>query len=227
MKQLARDTQKVAVHTYLDSANMRMMTLINLLTLPGTFAAVSNSSIALGQVSTFSKHFQTFFSTGFFNFGPHNPDSLVSKWIWVYFVVTAGLTIGLLAYWLGWVTRARVKGKELLATADLDLTELIADGKTDAEKGKRPNQGNENTHVQDAVNDHRSGTSQNPAYEGPQTMPKHFLMGQSASEARQSLGASTSHSLLDSSGLSFRKNLFVSPYHGLHQTGSKRPEDRD
>lgn len=45
MRQLAEDTQELARRTYLDSANMKIIALINLLTLPGTFTAVSRSSL--------------------------------------------------------------------------------------------------------------------------------------------------------------------------------------
>lgn len=42
---------------------------------------------------------KTFFSTGFFNFKPKDSSSVVSKWIWLYCVITSGLTCLLFLSW--------------------------------------------------------------------------------------------------------------------------------
>jgi hypothetical protein len=41
MKQLAKDSKELAKRTYLDSVSMRLMAVVNLCTMPGTFTAVS------------------------------------------------------------------------------------------------------------------------------------------------------------------------------------------
>ncbi|KAF2113209.1 hypothetical protein BDV96DRAFT_119380 [Lophiotrema nucula] len=60
--------------------DMRIIAAVTLIFLPGTFVA-------------------TFFSIDFFDFGPDNGGAKVSKWIWVYFVVTIVLTLAVLAVW--------------------------------------------------------------------------------------------------------------------------------
>lgn len=40
MEQLARDSKEVALRTYKDSISMRLMAIVNLCTMPGTFTAV-------------------------------------------------------------------------------------------------------------------------------------------------------------------------------------------
>src|SRR4051794_2668467 len=67
-----------------DSTDMRIIAAVTLIFLPGTFTA-------------------TLFSTTFFNFQHTVPDSrIVSGWIWLYFVVTVGLTVSVIVAWVGW-----------------------------------------------------------------------------------------------------------------------------
>ncbi|KAH7152640.1 hypothetical protein EDB81DRAFT_789420 [Dactylonectria macrodidyma] len=66
-----------------DSSDMRAIAWVTLAFLPATFVA-------------------TFFSTGFFNF---DPSSLVSNWIWLYFVVSVVLSVSVLGGWSWWTRR--------------------------------------------------------------------------------------------------------------------------
>ncbi|CAO2647628.1 Nn.00g085500.m01.CDS01 [Neocucurbitaria sp. VM-36] len=65
-------------HRY--GADMRLITAITLIFLPGTFVA-------------------TFFSSSFWDFAPNNTGSKVSGWVWIYCVVTIVLTLMVLVVW--------------------------------------------------------------------------------------------------------------------------------
>ncbi|KIW19609.1 hypothetical protein PV08_00182 [Exophiala spinifera] len=82
MKDMAEDSRNVAILTQKDSTNMRIIAVVTLLFLPGTFMA-------------------TFFSAGFFNFfeGKQRQGQVVSRWIWLYFVLTGGTTLVVFAGW--------------------------------------------------------------------------------------------------------------------------------
>ena len=97
MKQLAADSKEVALRACKDNASMKMMTLIILCTLPGTFTAVSllRCSFCLPKLT----REQTFFSTSFFDFKPRDGSTTVSKWVWLYCAVTIGLTAILISVW--------------------------------------------------------------------------------------------------------------------------------
>jgi len=64
------------------AADMRVITAITLVFLPGTFVA-------------------TLFSASFWNFDPRSAGPLVSSWVWLYFFVTLMLTLVVLAVWRG------------------------------------------------------------------------------------------------------------------------------
>ncbi|KAF1850221.1 uncharacterized protein K460DRAFT_12379 [Cucurbitaria berberidis CBS 394.84] len=72
-------------HRY--GADMRLITAITLIFLPGTFVA-------------------TFFSSSFWDFAPGNTGSKVSGWVWLYWVVTIVLTLTVLFVWR-WFTAIR------------------------------------------------------------------------------------------------------------------------
>jgi hypothetical protein len=65
------------------AADMRVITAITLVFLPGTFVA-------------------TLFSTSFWNFDPHATGPMVSRWVWLYFVITLALTLIVLGVWRGY-----------------------------------------------------------------------------------------------------------------------------
>ncbi|OAG01400.1 uncharacterized protein CC84DRAFT_1262488 [Paraphaeosphaeria sporulosa] len=68
-------------HQY--GADMRVISIVTLIFLPGTFVA-------------------TLFSTSFWDFGPLNEGPLVSKWVWLYWVVTIVLTMCVVSVWMWW-----------------------------------------------------------------------------------------------------------------------------
>ncbi|KAF2797117.1 hypothetical protein K505DRAFT_322826 [Melanomma pulvis-pyrius CBS 109.77] len=68
-------------HRY--GADMRIISAVTLIFLPGTFIA-------------------TLFSASFWNFQPTNTGPIVSKWVWLYFVVTALLTLFVWSFWRGY-----------------------------------------------------------------------------------------------------------------------------
>lgn len=120
---------EMAKLTQRDSTNMRIIAGVTLVFLPGTFTAVSTFHIThLDRVSVASQTFnqfvnichpQTLFSTSFFGFQPRITDPhVVSGWFWLYWVVTAPLTLFVLAAWLyvthheNTKTNARLREKE-------------------------------------------------------------------------------------------------------------------
>lgn len=79
-QQIAKDSRKVAILTRKDSTDMRIIAAVTLVFLPGTFVA-------------------SFFSTTFFNFQSSAGNSLVSRWFYLYWMVTFLLTIVVLCAW--------------------------------------------------------------------------------------------------------------------------------
>jgi Mg2+ and Co2+ transporter CorA len=76
----AKASQKIAILTRRDSLDMRIIAAVTLVFLPGTFIA-------------------TMFGAGFFKFFPEGSHSVVSRWIWLYFVLTVGVTMIVLGLW--------------------------------------------------------------------------------------------------------------------------------
>jgi amino acid permease len=68
-------------HRY--AADMRVITAITLVFLPGTFVA-------------------TLFSASFWNFDPRTTGPMVSKWVWLYFFSTLALMLIVLGVWRGY-----------------------------------------------------------------------------------------------------------------------------
>jgi hypothetical protein len=92
MKDMAEDSRHIAMLTRKDSTDMRIIAVVTLLFLPGTFIA-------------------TFFSADFFNFFPDAQQQVVSKWVWLYLVLTIALT-GLV--FIGWFLTSRKENKSVL-----------------------------------------------------------------------------------------------------------------
>ncbi|ORY01732.1 hypothetical protein BCR34DRAFT_90945 [Clohesyomyces aquaticus] len=63
-------------------SDMRKIPIVTLVFLPGTFVA-------------------THFSASFWNFQPDNKGSVVSPWVWLYWVITLALTLLVLSAWQG------------------------------------------------------------------------------------------------------------------------------
>jgi amino acid permease len=68
-------------HRY--AADMRVITAITLVFLPGTFVA-------------------TLFSASFWNFDPRTTGPMVSGWVWLYFFITLALMLIVLGVWRGY-----------------------------------------------------------------------------------------------------------------------------
>lgn len=90
-RQIAEDSRKVAIDARRDSTDMRTISVVTLLFFPATFVA-------------------TVFSTSFFNFQPSDQQRVVSWWIWLYWVVTVGLTLLVMG---GWYYFSRVERQKL------------------------------------------------------------------------------------------------------------------
>ena len=92
--------------------DMQVIAAVTLGFLPGTFVA-------------------TLFSTSFWNFQTDNDGRLVSKWVWLYWVVTVVLTLAVLAAWR-LVSSLRADGLELPPELDLGtLSSIEASGELD------------------------------------------------------------------------------------------------
>lgn len=86
-REIAEITLKDNAMIRRDSTDMRIIAGVTLVFLPGTFTA-------------------TLFGSGFFNF---KPQGYVSGWIWLYWVLTIGVTLAVLVIW--WYFSSRRKGK--------------------------------------------------------------------------------------------------------------------
>jgi len=111
MKTVAEDSKTVALATLRDSAAMRTIAAVTVFFLPATFTAVCNSSTfeyteMLLQNADLK---QTLFSTTFFNFQIPN-SSVVSKWVWLYGLITVLLTVFTNVIWY---SSTRAKDKEI------------------------------------------------------------------------------------------------------------------
>jgi hypothetical protein len=95
-RHIAEESRKIATLTRQDSIDMRIIAAVTLIFLPGTFTAVSVANFS--RIPGLSLHFQTLFSSSFFNFQPH-VHSHVSTWIWLYWTVTILLTVIVLSTW--------------------------------------------------------------------------------------------------------------------------------
>lgn len=107
----SRLSNKMAKSSLKYGADMQVIAAVTLVFLPGTFVA-------------------TLFSTSFWNFQHEDTGKIVSKWIWLYCVVTVVLTLAVLATWR-FVSRMKADGLEL--PPELDLGKLI--GKEDRVEG--------------------------------------------------------------------------------------------
>jgi len=105
-------------HRY--GADMRTITAITLIFLPGTFVA-------------------TFFSTTFWDFSPDNNGVKVTYWVYLYFVATIGLTLLVLIVWLRFGALERLTMKMVRSARRIPLLgRLIREKKVDDEEsGKK------------------------------------------------------------------------------------------
>ncbi|RMZ83475.1 hypothetical protein DV737_g1584, partial [Chaetothyriales sp. CBS 132003] len=80
MKTIAEESRNVAILTRKDSIDMRIIAAVTLVFLPGTFIA-------------------TVFGSNLFQFLPASSSQVVSKWIWLYAVLTTAITAIVLLFW--------------------------------------------------------------------------------------------------------------------------------
>jgi hypothetical protein len=94
---------------------MKTITIITLIFLPPTFVAVRQMNLRLLLVAYEPLMVeQVIFSMSMFNWQADgsNGDQIMSKYIWVYFVVTVPLTMIVLLVWIMWVKWSGKKQKE-------------------------------------------------------------------------------------------------------------------
>ncbi|KAL1801302.1 hypothetical protein ACET3X_001644 [Alternaria dauci] len=105
-------------HRY--GADMRLITAITLIFLPGTFVA-------------------TFFSTTFWNFSPDNRGAKVTYWVYLYFVVTLGLTLIVLVVWRKFSAFKRLVAKMMKIVSRIPLLGRMMKKKrmNDEEQGRK------------------------------------------------------------------------------------------
>jgi hypothetical protein len=110
--QIASDSRRIAILTRRDSTDMRIIAAVTLIFLPGTFVA-------------------TVFSTGLFDWGHGDPTSagsdgddgggrMISRYIWVYFMLTGALTAVVL---LAWGLFSWVQNRKMVRKFGFDLDE--------------------------------------------------------------------------------------------------------
>jgi hypothetical protein len=105
-------------HRY--GADMRLITAITLIFLPGTFVA-------------------TFFSTTFWDFSPDNKGTKVTYWVYLYFVVTIGLTLLVLVVWRKFSVLERLAADMVQVMHRIPLLGRLMEKKRvdDEERGKK------------------------------------------------------------------------------------------
>ncbi|RYN90681.1 hypothetical protein AA0120_g5723 [Alternaria tenuissima] len=105
-------------HRY--GADMRLITAITLIFLPGTFVA-------------------TFFSTTFWDFSPDNKGKKVTYWVYLYFVVTIGLTLLVLVVWRRFSVLKQLIANMVQAMHRIPLLGRLMEKKQvdDEERGKK------------------------------------------------------------------------------------------
>src|SRR4051794_26230776 len=90
--------------------DMRIIAVVTLAFLPGIFIA-------------------TLFSASFWNFQPENDGPVVSKWVSLYWVLTAILTLGVLAAWR-YVSTKNMKNLKFFPDHDLNDLPKVSSSET-------------------------------------------------------------------------------------------------
>ncbi|KAF1810031.1 hypothetical protein P152DRAFT_137967 [Eremomyces bilateralis CBS 781.70] len=114
-RRIADDSRTVAILTRRDSTDMRIIAAVTLIFLPATFT--------------------TLFSTTFFDFLPGESTSLVSPYIWLYWLVTTILTVIVLS---SWALLSRVQKRKIAAAVrresqrELELSKRYGPAASDA-----------------------------------------------------------------------------------------------
>ncbi|EXJ62355.1 hypothetical protein A1O7_02789 [Cladophialophora yegresii CBS 114405] len=113
MKEMAVDSRNIAILTRQDSTDMRIIAVVTLLFLPGTFMAA-------------------LFSADFFDFSPRDTNEVVSKWIWLYFVLTGAATLVVFG---GWYLFSHRQNKKIVAAMNTDARPPLMSDRDDLESG--------------------------------------------------------------------------------------------
>ncbi|KAI1129948.1 hypothetical protein F5Y10DRAFT_237209 [Nemania abortiva] len=99
----SRLSNRMAEESLKYGVDMQVIAAVTLTFLPGTFIA-------------------TLFSSSFWDFHPEPTGQVVSKWIWLYFVLTIALTLAVLA---GWRVASRMKTDGLEMPPELEPGKLL------------------------------------------------------------------------------------------------------
>jgi Mg2+ and Co2+ transporter CorA len=102
----SRVSTRVAKESLKSSADMQVIAAVTLGFLPGTFVA-------------------TLFSASFWNFQPENTGRVVSRWVWLYWVVAAVLTLAVLAAWRVVSKQKKDSVGKLPLPPELDLGKVL------------------------------------------------------------------------------------------------------
>ncbi|OCT50410.1 hypothetical protein CLCR_06891 [Cladophialophora carrionii] len=113
MKDMAKDSRNIAILTRKDSTDMRIIAVVTLLFLPGTFMAA-------------------LFDAGFFNFSPGDSDQVVSKWIWLYIALTGAATLVVFG---GWYLFSHKQNKKMMRVVNADARPSLGSDRDDLESG--------------------------------------------------------------------------------------------
>lgn len=122
---MAEDCRKVAILARQDSTVMRVIAGATLIFLPANFVAVSYCAKSMCKIQVNKANTeQTLFSTDFFDFSSSS-TYLISKWIWLYIVVTAALTGAVMLAWRQLSRRRDRETAQLLHLRDPELLRAI------------------------------------------------------------------------------------------------------
>jgi hypothetical protein len=122
--EIAKSTAQVAEETRQDSAAMKTIAVLTLTFLPGTAIAVRFPLYKL-CCHILTSHKSFFSMNNMFDFNPSPGDPIASPYLWVYFVVTVPITIGIYIIWVWWFkitqTRYKVRHDEGLKDVEKEL----------------------------------------------------------------------------------------------------------
>jgi len=110
--EVARDSKSIAAESKRDSSSMKTIAVLTIVFLPGTFVAVK--SLQSLQRATLTL-LQALFSMPMFNWQADSGTAVVSPRFWVYWAITAPLTIAVVLVWFIWIAikDARHKKEDL------------------------------------------------------------------------------------------------------------------
>ena len=105
---LARDSRAMSTRSQRDNSSMRTIAIVSLFFLPATFVA-------------------SFFAMPIIDWSGDSQSPIVSRWFWIYWVVSVPLTCVIVVGWLVWYKKQRREEKRLEEKAQTDLEMQIRD----------------------------------------------------------------------------------------------------